>query len=101
MKKKHHVVQMPRFIKQMFIGLVLVLLYFDGSLAIKCIPLNSQPCLVRVKVIDLNLDEVYYYQFVISMNRCDGSCNTVDDPSGRICLPNKVGDVKLKVFNIM
>ena len=92
---------MLRFIMQMFIGLVLVLLFFDGSLTIKCIPLSSQPCLVRVTVIDLNLDQVHYCQFVISMSRCDGSCNTLDDPFGRICLPNKVEEVKLKVFNIM
>ena len=92
---------MLRFIKQMFIGLVLVLLFFDGPLTIKCIPLNSQPCLVRGTVIDLNLDQVYYCQFVISMSMCDGSCNTLHDPFGRICLPNKVEDVKLKVFNTM
>ena len=31
------------------------------------------------------LDELHYYPFIISLDRCDGSCNTVEDPLGRIC----------------
>ena len=33
------------------------------------------------------------------MNRCNESCNTVEDPFGRICVHNKIEDVNLKVFN--
>ena len=29
-----------------------------------------------------------------------GSCNSVDDPFGRTCVPNKMEDVILKVLNI-
>ena len=85
----------------MFIGLVLELLFFYGSLAIKCISMNNQPCLVRVTLIDVNLDELHYYLFVISMNRCDGSCSTVEDPFGGICVPNRMEDVNLKLFNMI
>ena len=34
------------------------------------------------------------------MSRCDGSCNTVDDPFGRICVLDKMEDVKLKIYII-
>ena len=86
------------FIKQiMFIGLVLVLLFFDGSLAMKCISMNSHLCFVRATVVKLNLDELHYYPFVISINRCGGNCNTIEDPFGGICIRNKMEDVKLKV----
>ena len=40
--------------------------------------------MVRPTLINLNPDELLYYPFVISMNKCDGSCNTVEDPFGRI-----------------
>ena len=33
------------------------------------------------------------------MNRCNESCNTVEDPFCRICVHNKIEDVNLKVFN--
>ena len=35
------------------------------------------------------------------MNRCDGSCNFIEDPFGRICVPNKIEDGNLKVFNMI
>ena len=46
--------------------------------------------MVRQTLLDLNRDEPYYYPFIISMNRCNGSCNTVEDPFSRICIPNKM-----------
>ena len=35
------------------------------------------------------------------MNICDGICNTIDDPFGRICFPNNSEDMNLKVFNMI
>ena len=32
---------------------------------------------------------------------CDGSCNTVEDPFGRIFVPNKMDNVNLKVFSMI
>ena len=63
--------------------------------------MNNQPCLVRVTLIDVNLDEFHYYSFVISMNRYDGSCSTVEDPFGGICVLNRMEDVNLKLFNVI
>ena len=66
----------------MFIVLVLMLLFFGGLLAIKCVSMNNQPYVVRLTLVDLNLDKLHYYSFVISMKKCDGSCNTEMDPFG-------------------
>ena len=38
---------------------------------------------------------------MFSLNRCDGSCNTIDDPSSTICVPNKRGDKNLNIFNMI
>ena len=35
-------------------------------------------------LIDLNLNEVHYYLFVSSLDRCDGSFNNVEDQFGGI-----------------
>ena len=84
----------------MVIFLVLVLLFFGRSLAIKCLSMNNQSCMVKPRFIDLNPDELHYHPFIISMNRCNESWFTVEDPFVRICVPNKM-DMKLKVFNII
>ena len=92
---------MPGFIKQAFFILVLMLLGFRTSLAMKCVSMNNQPCMVRPRFIDLNLDELHYYPFTISLGRCYGSCNTAEYPFGRICVPKKLEDVNMKVFNMI
>ena len=80
---------MSGFIKQTFIVLVLVLLGSGGSLTAKCIPINNQLCIVRPTFIDFSPDKLHYYSLIISLGRCDGSCNTV--------VPNKIEDVNFQM----
>ena len=49
----------------------------------------------------LNPDELHYYLFTISLDRHARSCNTVQGPFGRICVPNKIDYSNLKVFNMI
>ena len=35
------------------------------------------------------------------VDTCNESCNTLDDPSNRICVPSKTEDVKPNVFKMM
>ena len=86
---------MFKFIKKGFI----VFLSSGGSLATKCISLNNELCLIRPIFIDLYSDELRYYLFIVSLDRCNGCCNTFDDPSGRTCVPNKVESVN--TFNMI
>ena len=38
---------------------------------------------------------------MVSSDRCNESCNTLDDFSNRICVPNKIEYLKLNVFNMI
>ena len=63
-------------IKQVFI----VLLSFSSSLAhdqTKCLSLDDEPCMIRTTLIDLNPAELKYYPFMISLDKCTGSCNVL------------------------
>ena len=55
--------------------------------------LNNEPCLARPILNGLDLNERVYYSLMISLDRCNGSCNTLDDLSSRICFPNKTEDI--------
>ena len=37
---------------------------------------------------------------MINLDRCNGSCNTLDDPSDKICVPNETENLNLRVLNI-
>ena len=88
-------------IKQMFIVMMLVLLGFRGSLTIKFLFMYNQTCMFGLTLIDFSPDVLHYYLLITNLDRYDGSCNTVEDPFGRICVPNKIDDVKFKVFNMI
>ena len=38
---------------------------------------------------------------MIILNKCNGSCNVVDDLSTKICVPNKTKDIDVKVFDMI
>ena len=73
-------------------------LSFSRSLAIKCLFLNDEPCIVRPTLIELNPVELKYYPFLISLNKFTGSYN---DLSPNICVPNKAKDISIKAFNMI
>ena len=100
---------MFRLIKKAFIALLNFSISIageaNGSNFTLCLSLNNQPCMNRPTLIDLDSDEynqgLHYHPFTINVDRCNGSCNTLDDPSHRICVPDKTEDVSLNVFNII
>ena len=50
---------------------------------------------------NLNSDETRFYSFIVSVNKCCGTCYTIDDPYAEVCIPNKVKNMNIKVFNLM
>ena len=58
----------------------------------KCVPLNNQKCMIQPNLIYILMNTVkifHYYPFAVKLDRCVGSCNTPNDLSNKICLPNK------------
>ena len=76
-----------------------VLVSFSESLATKFVSLNYKPCMARPTLSNLNHVELNYYLFIISLDKCNGSRNAVDDLSTKICVPSKTKCVNVKVTN--
>ena len=68
---------------------------------VKCVSLNNQPCKARPPIVNVNFDKTLFYPFTVSVNKCGGSCNTIDDPYARVCVPRKVKNMNVKIFNLM
>ena len=69
--------------------------------SLKCVSMNKQECKIRIEIINLNTNEPLFYPYSIKINRCKGSCNTMNDPYAKICVPDQVKDTNVKVFNLM
>ena len=90
-------------IKKVFIGLFTGLV--NGSNHTKCISLSNQKCMTQPTLINLRPDEYsqefHYYPFVVKSDQRVGSCNTLNDLSNKVCIPNKTEDLNLSVFNMI
>ena len=91
---KQIITKMFRYVEQVFV----LVLCCSGSLTKKCVSLSNQSLISRLMLIDLNPNKLHYYSFLISLDRCDRTCNTVGDPFSRICVPNKIGPVNLNAI---
>ena len=62
----------------------------------KCACLSNQKYEIQPTLIDLHPDEysrqLHYYPFAVILDRCVGSCNTLNDLSNKVCVPNKTED---------
>ena len=39
--------------------------------------------------------------FSVKLDKCVGSCNTINDLSNKVCVPNKTEDLNLSIFNLI
>ena len=91
---------MWRFLKKSFIVITTFFsLPYVNSL--KCISMNNQECKARPKIIDVNNNEPVFYSYSIKVNKCGGSCNTINDPFAKLCVPDITKNINVKVFNLM
>ena len=94
---------MLRIIKKMFI--VLLSSIGKASNHTKCVSLINQKCMIQPTLINLHpneySEEFHYYLFSVKLNRCAGSCNTLNDLSNKVCVPNKTEDLNESMFNII
>ena len=71
--------------------------------ALECVSVVNQKCMPRPKILDVNEDvgEALIYPYNVSVNKCSGSCDTLDDPMARLCVPNIIKNVNMKVDNFL
>ena len=69
--------------------------------SLECVSMNNQEYEIRTKIINLNTNEPTFYPCSIKTNRCKGSCNTINDPYAKICVPDQIKNTNVKVFNLL
>ena len=92
--------------KVFFVGLT-ILSGFTNANSLSCISLNNysryynQECKTKPQVINVNGDEPVFFPFSIETSRCSGSCNNINCLYAKICVPDNVKNLNVKVFNLM
>ena len=72
----------------------------------KCMSLSNKNCIIRPTLINLHTNkynrEFHFYPFAVKLDKCVRSCNTLNDLSIKVCVPQrKTGDLNLCMFNMI
>ena len=70
---------------------------------LECVSLINQKCMPRPKILNVNegIGETLFYPYNVLVNKCSGSCDTLDNPMSKICVPKIIKNVNMKVYNFL
>ena len=70
---------------------------------LECLYVINQKFMPRPKILDVNegVGEALFYPYNVLVNKCSGSCNTLDEPMAKLCVPNIIKRVNMKVYNFL
>ena len=90
-------------IKKIFIALLTNI--FNASTHTNLVSLSNQKCDIQLTLTNLHPNKysqkLQNYPFQVKLDKCVGSCDTLNDLSYRVCIPNKTKDLNIHVFNII
>ena len=89
------------FIKKVFYIGSLFLSSLVGTTSLNYISMKNPECKVRPEIINVNNNELVFYPFSIKTSKCSGSCNSINDPYAKVCVPDVIKDLNVKLFNLM
>ena len=90
------------FIKEYFFTAMIFFSYnVLDVISLECVSMNNPECKIRSEIIHVNTNEPVFYPYGITINKCKDSCNTINDPYGKLCVPETVKNINVKVFNLI
>ena len=69
--------------------------------SLECISISHQECKVRPQIVNVNSNKRILYRYSIRTTKCSGSCNNINDPYAKSCVPDVIKNLNDKVFNLI
>ena len=88
------------FIKKCFFT-ALAFFNLSNVNSLERVSMNNQECKIRPEIININTNDPVFYPYSTKINKCKGSCNTINNPYAKICVPDEIKNTNVKVFNLM
>ena len=92
---------MFKLVKRVF---TLVIMLFSSLWSVNslvCISVKNQECKVRPEIANINSNEPTFYPYSIRTSKCSGSCNNINDPYAKLCVPDVIKNLNVKVYNLL
>ena len=52
--------------------------------------INNQECKIKPQILNIYSDNPLFYPFSVKVNKCSGSCNNINNPYAKSCVPDIV-----------
>ena len=78
------------FIKKCFITGLAFLSTLTSTNLLSRISMNNQECKVRPQTVNPNMDEPAFFIFSNKTSKCSGSCDNINNPYAKLCVPDVV-----------
>ena len=71
--------------------------------ALECVSVVTRKCMPRPKILDVNegVGEALFYPYNVLVNKCSGSCDTINNPMAKLCVLNIIKRINMKVYNFL
>ena len=56
---------------------------------------------ILIYILNSYNQEFHYYPLTVKLDKCVGICNTLNDLSNKVCVPNRSEDLNLNVLNMI
>ena len=91
---------MWRFNKKAF-AVITTFFNLSNVNSLECVSMNNQERRAKPKIVDVNSNETVFYPYSIKVNKCSRSCSNINDPYAKLCVPDIIKNMNVKVFNLM
>ena len=78
--------------------LLMLFLSIMSAVSPNCLWLKNQECAVRKVIID---NDYMTFPYKIKVDKCVGSCNDVKNHYFKVCLPDLVKNISVKLFDLI
>ena len=69
--------------------------FLTGVNSLNCVLMSNQKCKTRPQIVNVNGDDPMFFPFSIKTSKCSGSCNNINNPLAKLCVPHVINK-KLK-----
>ena len=85
------------------IGLTIRSFSIIKTRALEGVSVINRICMPRPKILDVNegVSQALFYPYNVLVNKCSGSCDTINNPMAKLCVPDLIKSVNMQVYNFL
>ena len=68
---------------------------------LKCVSTSNQECKERPTILSINSTEPLFYPYSVLVNKCNASCNDINNTYAKLWVPCVAKNMNVNVFNLI